>query len=279
MFVCSYSFVWVLHLVFTLFFSASLLEQGHQSFHIVLVCADMHTVHVGFHQHLLKVSLCGHPPLVVCAAHGFRGGVYQHLVSSLRVSHLHESDVGQFQHPLVVDLQGADVVLAAGDEQLLAVVALVEEVAQQENRGAFLECVGQVFQCLPYVRVLACGLELQQFSDDEEDVFASLLGGDELFHVVGEEDYAYLVVVLYGGEGDGGRYLCHHVALGLVLCAEVEAARHVHQQDYRQLSFLLEHLYVCSVEAGGYVPVYVTHVVAILVFSHFAERHASSLEG
>ena len=53
----------------------------------------------------------------------------------------------------------------------------------------------------------------------------------------------------------------------------------VDQQHHRQLALLLEHLHVGVGQSGGDVPVDIAHVVAILVFAHFAEHHTAPFEG
>ena len=96
---------------------------------------------------------------------------------------------------------------------------------------------------------------------------------------VGEEDDAYLIIILYGGEGKRGGNLRHHVLLHLAHGAELQASRDIHEQHHRQLALLLEHLHVGLVEAGGHVPVYVAYVVAKLILAHLGEGHAPALEG
>ena len=63
---------------------------------------------------------------------------------------------------------------------------------------------------------------------------------DELFHPVGEEHGAHLVVVAHGAEGQNGGVDHHQVQLG-ALFLRLDGATHVHQQEHREFMFLLEH--------------------------------------
>ena len=100
-----------------------------------------------------------------------------------------------------------------------------------------------------------------------------------LLHLVRKEDDANLIVVLDGREGDGGSYLGHHVTLHLHLRTKIQRAADVDQQHDGQFALFLKDLHVGTVEAGGYIPVDVTHVVTILILTNFAERHSPTLEG
>ena len=73
--------------------------------------------------------------------------------------------------------------------------------------------------------------------------------------------------------------LCCQVTLHLMRRTKVERATHVHQQHHRQLTLLLKHLDKGAMKACRYIPVDISHVIAILVLPYLGKGHASSLEG
>ena len=158
-------------------------------------------------------------------------------------------------------------------------VPAVHEVTQQEGGTPALDDLGEVLHGLPHVGMGALGLEVEQFAYDEQDMLASLLGRNELLDAVAEEDYAYLVIVLNGAEGQGGCYLRHHVALHLGGGTEIETAAHIDEEHDGEFALFLKDLDVGLVEACGDVPLYVAYVVAKLIFTYLAEGHSPTLEG
>lgn len=193
--------------------------------------------------------------------------------------HLQEAYVWQFCHTLIVNLDGYNIVLVRCDGKGLLEGMLVDEIAQHKGDATTFEGSCQVFQCKSNVRLLALWLIFQEFSNDVEDMFASFLWRDELLYLVGEEDDAYLVVILNGGEGKCCCNLGHHIAFELLHGTKVETATDIDKQHHRQFSFLLEDFDVGFSEAGCYVPFNVADVVAILVFAHFGEGHTTPFEG
>ena len=105
-----------------------------------------------------------------------------------------------------------------------------------------------------------------------------LRGGNEFFHLVGEQQQSDLVVVADGGEGEHGGDFGGEFAFGLVARAEQAGAAHVHDQHHRQFAFLDEFLDERMVHPRGDVPVNRAHVVTGLVFAHLVEVHALALE-
>ena len=149
---------------------------------------------------VLKAFLAIVPPLPVSLAHTAAGCVDPLQVSCLSILDAHQTHVRQFCNTSVVDLYGDNVVLAVGDSQRLAEVALVDEVAEQEARATAFDDLCQVLHCLLDIGALALSLEVEKLADDVEDVLATLLWWDKLLDVIGEEDDTNLVVVLYGAE-------------------------------------------------------------------------------
>ena len=72
----------------------------------------------------------------------------------------------------------------------------IDKVTHQEGGATFLQSAGHVFQYHINVGSGVLGLEIEQFADDKQDVFAALLGRDKLLNLVGEENDTHLIVVL-----------------------------------------------------------------------------------
>jgi len=86
------------------------------------------------------------------------------------------------------------------------------------------------------------------------------------------------VVVGDGREREHGRELGRVVALQQVLRAELLRARHVHDQQQREVALLHELLHVRRAHARRHVPVDRAHLVAGGVLAHLRELHAAALE-
>ena len=110
-----------------------------------------------------------------------------------RVHHLHESDIGQFLCPSVVNLYSHDVVLAVADDEGLFKVLSHIKVAKYECSATTLAYAGEKFQCLLNVCLSAFGLEVEHFPNDIEYMFSALLRWNVFLNLVGEEDDPDLV--------------------------------------------------------------------------------------
>lgn len=163
--------------------------------------------------------------------------------------------------------------------RLILRVSSEVEVAQQEGCAASLHGTGQKFHGHTHIGSSALRVEIYQFADDIEYVFTTFFGRYILLNLIGEEDHSYLVVVLNGAEGQCGGNLSDHILFRLNLCAELQRTTDVDEKHHSQLTLFLKHLHIRSMEASGYVPIDVAHIVAILVFTHFAECHTTPFEG
>ena len=110
-------------------------------------------------------------------------------------------------------------------------------------------------------------------------MFFALLGRDEVLDMIAEEDDAYLIIVLNGGESQSGCHLGYEVFLESASGAELTRPRDVDEQDNGVFSLLFKDFDEGLVHASGDVPIDVADVVAELIFTHFAESHASTFEG
>ena len=131
---------------------------------------------------------------------------------------------------------------------------------------------------LDQIRPAPLRLEKQNLADDAQHVAAALARRDELFHLVGEQQQADLVVVADGGKGEHGGDFGGQFAFRLLARAEQAGAAHVHHQHHRQFALLDEFLDERMIHPRGDVPVNRAHVVAGLVLAHLVEIHALALE-
>ena len=88
--------------------------------------------------------------------------------------------------------------LSVGNGQGILEAFLVNEVREDERRTTPFHDVGQVFQSQPDIGTPAFCMEINQFTDDVQDMLASFLGRNELLNPVREKDNTNLIVVLYG---------------------------------------------------------------------------------
>ena len=158
-------------------------------------------------------------------------------------------------------------------------VRVVDKIAEDERRTAFLQHIRQVLDGTLQIGPLAFGLEIKQFTDNIQDVLASFLGRDEFLNPVGKENHTNLIVVLDGRKSKRSGNFRHHILLQLLDGTEIQTVGHVHQQHDRQFTFLLKDFHEWFVEASGHIPVYIAHVVPKLIFADFGERHTPTLEG
>ena len=258
---------------------ATFLEKPHERLHEILVGGDGGYIDMTPLHRVTHVLLPLIPPLVVGLAHLGRGGVDPAVGSSLKVGNPHESHIGQLCVAFVVDLYGRDIMLVVGYGESLVVVVGVDVVGDEKRRASFLERVGKVSQHCGDVCATVFGGEIEQLADDEQDVAATLLRRDEFLNLVGEEYHTNLVVVLNCRKCQCGGNLGNHLALVYAHCAEVAAARYIDKQHDGQLTLLLVDFHIGMVVACGDVPVDVADVVAILIFAHLRECHATPLEG
>jgi len=244
-----------------------------------MICAYTDMIHPGTREDICQTVLRLTPPGSLRVANLAAAGVNPLQLTRLGITHAHQPHIWQLRNAAVIDLNGHEVMLAAGDVQRLTEVVVVDEVAEYEARTAALDDLCQVLHGLLHIRAMARRFEVQEFANDVKDMLASFLGRYELLDAVGEEDDADLVVVLNGAEGQRGSDLGLHIALCLHDGTEIKAAADIHQEHDREFALLLEDLDIRLVEASGHIPLDVPDVVAILIFSHLAEGHTATLEG
>ncbi|OPZ25280.1 MAG: hypothetical protein BWZ00_01869 [Bacteroidetes bacterium ADurb.BinA174] len=106
-------------------------------------------------------------------------------------------------------------------------------------------------------------------------MFPSFFRRNKFFYFIGKEDYADFIVVLNSGKCQCSCNFCHNVAFYLFGRTKTKTFRNIYQQHHRQFTFFFEDFYIRTVVSSGNVPVYIPHIVAILVFTNFGKRHTT----
>ena len=107
---------------------------------------------------------------------------------------------------------------------------------------------------------------------------ATLLGRNEEFHPITEEEKADLVVVVNGAEGQDRRHLGRHLTLAFHHASEITGGAHIENDHHRHLPLFGELLDIGFPGAGGDIPVNGADLVSRSVGTHLLEVHPPSLE-
>ncbi len=100
----------------------------------------------------------------------------------------------------------------------------VDEVRDEECRTSFLEGISHIAKSHTDVGAWVFRCEVDKFTYDQQDVFLTLLGWDELLDFVGKEDYADLIIVGDGRVGYCRSNLGNHLTLVLSDSSEETAS-------------------------------------------------------
>ena len=115
---------------------------------------------------------------------------------------MHQTDIRNRPLTRVVNLDDGNVVTVAGNFQGIfiarrAIRIGIQHVGKHESRAFLLHSVRQVPQSLSDICSVGFRLELDDLTDDVEQMAAALLRRDELLYPVAEEKRPDLVVVDY----------------------------------------------------------------------------------
>ncbi len=198
-------------------------------------------------------------------------------LAGLRVG---ERDEAGRRHVLlarVPQVERDDVVPPAQDAER-ALVALGLEVGDDRHDAAALEHPLREPQRAGEVGAAALGLAGEQVAHDAQRVVAAPARRHVALDAVGEDDAADAVVVRDGREREHRGQLGCVLALAQVPRAELLGARHVDDEQEREVALLDELLHVRRAHAGGDVPVDRADLVAGSVLAHLGELHPAALE-
>ena len=161
-----------------------------------------------------------------------RGGVNEGSATSFRVCGGKPAHLGGFHLYVVDELKGHQIVPSGGPFQDVS-KTLVLQVADQECDGALFHDPSKMRQCRGHICALAFWLQIDDFPDDAQDMAASLLGWDEPFDAVTEQDGADFVVVLACGKSQYGSQFSGQFPLGLHAAPEGARCAHIDEQHGR----------------------------------------------
>ena len=210
---------------------------------------------------------------------GGAGGIRPDELPCFGVFQGEEAHTRHFGFQRVMQVYGDDIVAAVGDEKgVLVICRFRQKIRHQKEDAAPLEdAVGGIERQFD-VRAAPFGLEGEEVADEAQDVAASLAGGDESFHAVGEDEEADFVVVGGGGKSQHRRQFRRQFSLEAIDGAEVAGAAGIHQEHDGQLALFNIAFDERFAHAGGHVPINIADFVANLVRAHLIEFHAVSFE-
>ena len=109
-------------------------------------------------------------------------------------------------------------------------------------------------------------------------MLAALFGGYEFFYLIGKKYHTYLIVVLYSRECNSCSDFGHHLTFGLSYRSKISTGRDIDQKHDCQFPFFFKYFHVRFIVTCRHVPVYISYVIAILIFSDLGERHTPTFK-
>ena len=106
---------------------------------------------------------------------------------------------------------------------------LIQKIGKQEGGASFLDDIGQIPQSLSDICLIVSRSELNQLPDNPQYVSGSLFRGNKFFHLVAEEYYPYLVVVLNCAKSQNSSNLCDDFLLEGFLRPKLIGATYIYQ--------------------------------------------------
>ena len=168
--------------------------------------------------------------------------------------------------------------LAVSDRQGILEAVLIDKIRDQKSFTTLFDSIRQVFQYLAYIGLPVFRLKIDQLADHIQNMLSSFLRRNEFFDLIREENHPDLIIILYSRKGQCGSYLRHDFFLHHIHGTEIAAAGYVNQQHHGQFSLFFKDFYIRTDIARSHIPVYVSNIVPVLVFTYFTESHTTSLE-
>ena len=109
-------------------------------------------------------------------------------------------------------------------------------------------------------------------------MFTAFLWRDKLLYLIREKDGADFIIVLNSRKCDCSGNLGNHLAFFRTCGTEIAAGGNIHKKHHRELALLLIYLNIWLIVAGGYIPVDIADIIAVLICAHLRERHAATFE-
>src|SRR5580658_3886809 len=110
-------------------------------------------------------------------------------------------------------------------------------------------------------------------------MLAPLLWRNIAFDPVAEEDHAYFILVVDGGEGKHSADLGDEILFTAVDGTEQGTGADIHEQQHGQFPLFFKKLAEGVVKACGDIPVDKADIIPGSIFPYFAEAHPPAFEG
>lgn len=257
----------------------SVIKKSFQLFYIILVCPHRNKVRAVLMKLVNAIFLMPVEQFGIGVPGFFASGIHPVQGFGLAVHHFYDPHVRQLPVHLVIYAHAYKVMLACGQAERLF-KRRAQEIAYQEANGLLPDHVIEKGQCLGNVSAgLVGGFGSKELPDDPQDMGFALLGRDELFHLVAEQQEPHLIIIGVGGKGQYGAQFRDDIFFGCVGAAEDRAVADVGQQHQRLFPLLFKDLDIGRREPGRYIPVYRPDIISRYILPNLAEGHALAFEG
>src|SRR5574344_1017549 len=98
-------------------------------------------------------------------------------------------------------------------------------------------------------------------------MLATFLWRNELLYLIRKEYHTNFIIILNSRKSQRCGNLCKHILFKLFHCTEFQTTRDVDEQHHCQLTFLFEYFDVWFVKASRNIPVYITNIITIFIFT------------
>ena len=118
---------------------------------------------------------------------------------------------------------------AIGNCQGILIVALIDEIGNQESSTPLLDGIREVFERLTEIRLFMIRLKVDQFADNIKDMPLPFLRRYKLFDLIRKENNSDFIVVLNRRKSQCSSNFRDNLFLHPTHCSEVLAAGHIDQ--------------------------------------------------
>ena len=164
--------------------------------------------------------------------------------------------------------------VAANHHLFLKTLSCIE-VTYKESRAFALQCTYKKFQRTRYVGFPTLWLKIEHFMYDIQYMFSSFFRRNILFYLIRKEYNSYFIIILYCTESKRGRNFGDHITLYFRTGSKIKRPTNINKQHDCKLSFFLKNLYMWIASSCSNIPIYVTHIISVLICTYFTECHST----
>lgn len=143
----------------------------------IIIRSNADHIHITFVHGLTKLLLAIHPIVLMSLTESFATGIDILFKTSLSVDDTHQSYIRQLPGTLVIHLNSYHVMLPITYLYRLQKILLYIEITQHERSTTTLGNTRQELQRLFDISTLALWFEIQQLTDDIQDMLTTFFGG------------------------------------------------------------------------------------------------------